>query len=76
MAFLEVSDLKAFYGQTEALHGLDFSLEEGSITAILGANGAGTGLGSRACGTAAAGSATQNEVAKKNTARRSSPSSS
>lgn len=41
MAFLEVSDLKAFYGQTEALHGLDFSLEEGSITAILGANGAG-----------------------------------
>tara|TARA_Y100001934_G_C12349911_1_gene774773 strand:- start:859 stop:1569 length:711 start_codon:yes stop_codon:yes gene_type:complete len=41
MAFLEVSGLKAFYGQTEALHGLDFSLEEGSITTILGANGAG-----------------------------------
>ena len=41
MAFLDVSGLKAFYGQTEALHGLDFSLEEGSITTILGANGAG-----------------------------------
>jgi branched-chain amino acid transport system ATP-binding protein len=41
MAFLEVSGLKAFYGQTEALHGLEFALEEGSITTILGANGAG-----------------------------------
>ncbi|MCH9673202.1 MAG: ABC transporter ATP-binding protein [Gammaproteobacteria bacterium] len=41
MAFLEVRDLKAFYGQTEALHGLGFDLEEGSITTILGANGAG-----------------------------------
>ena len=41
MAFLEVRGLKAFYRQTEALHGLDFELEEGSITTILGANGAG-----------------------------------
>jgi branched-chain amino acid transport system ATP-binding protein len=41
MAFLEVKGLKAFYRQIEALHGLDFSLEEGSITTILGANGAG-----------------------------------
>ena len=41
MAYLEVSGLKAFYGQTEALHGLEFALEEGSITTILGANGAG-----------------------------------
>ncbi|MEM7252525.1 MAG: ABC transporter ATP-binding protein [Pseudomonadota bacterium] len=41
MAYLEVSNLKAFYGQTQALHGLGFSLEEGSITTILGANGAG-----------------------------------
>ena len=41
MALLEVSKLEAFYGQTQVLRGLDFSLEEGGITAILGANGAG-----------------------------------
>ena len=41
MAFLEVKGLEAFYGQTQALHGLDFELEEGGITTILGANGAG-----------------------------------
>jgi branched-chain amino acid transport system ATP-binding protein len=38
---LEVRNLHAGYGPTEVLHGLDFSLEEGSITALLGANGAG-----------------------------------
>ena len=41
MAYLEVSGLKAYYQQTQALYGLDFELEEGSITTILGANGAG-----------------------------------
>ncbi len=41
MALLEVSQLEAFYGQTQVLRGLDFSLEEGGITTILGANGAG-----------------------------------
>ena len=41
MALLEVSRLHAAYGQTRVLHGLDFSMEEGSITALLGANGAG-----------------------------------
>ena len=41
MAFLEVKGLKAFYRQVEALHGIDFELEEGGITTILGANGAG-----------------------------------
>ena len=41
MAFLEVSGLKAYYRQTQALFGIDFTLEEGSITTILGANGAG-----------------------------------
>ena len=41
MALLEIHGLKAYYGQTQALYGLDFSLEEGSITTILGANGAG-----------------------------------
>jgi branched-chain amino acid transport system ATP-binding protein len=38
---LEVRDLHAGYGPTEVLHGLDFAIEEGSITALLGANGAG-----------------------------------
>ncbi|MEK9828784.1 MAG: ABC transporter ATP-binding protein [Rhodospirillales bacterium] len=38
---LEVKGLKAFYRQTQALYGVDFELEEGSITTILGANGAG-----------------------------------
>ncbi|MCA8926863.1 MAG: ABC transporter ATP-binding protein [Alphaproteobacteria bacterium] len=41
MAFLEVKGLKAYYRQVEALHGIDFELDEGSITTILGANGAG-----------------------------------
>ena len=41
MAFLEVKGLKAYYRQVEALHVIDFSLDEGSITTILGANGAG-----------------------------------
>lgn len=40
-ALLEVQGLRAFYGQTQALHGLDFAVEEGGITALLGANGAG-----------------------------------
>jgi branched-chain amino acid transport system ATP-binding protein len=38
---LEVRDLHAGYGPTEVLHGLNFAIEEGSITALLGANGAG-----------------------------------
>ena len=38
---LEVSGLNAAYGATQVLHGIDFSLEAGHITAILGANGAG-----------------------------------
>ena len=40
-ALLEVADLHAAYGPTRVLHGISFSLEEGSITALLGANGAG-----------------------------------
>ena len=38
---LEVEGLCAFYGQTQALFDVDFALERGQITAILGANGAG-----------------------------------
>ncbi|HEU5178650.1 MAG TPA: ABC transporter ATP-binding protein [Burkholderiales bacterium] len=41
MALLEVSGLRAAYGQTRVLHGIDFTLQESSITALLGANGAG-----------------------------------
>ncbi len=41
MPLLEVEDLKAYYGQTRALHGVSFSLEQGGITTLLGANGAG-----------------------------------
>jgi len=40
-AILEVDGLEAFYGPTQALHGVSFALEEGGITTILGANGAG-----------------------------------
>jgi len=38
---LEVRGLHAGYGPTEVLHGLDFAIEEGTITSLLGANGAG-----------------------------------
>ena len=41
MKLLEVENLHASYGATRVLHGLGFSLDEGSITALLGANGAG-----------------------------------
>ncbi len=40
-ALLQVEGLKAFYGPSEALHGIGFSLAHGGITTILGANGAG-----------------------------------
>jgi len=38
---LDVRGLHASYGATHVLHGLDFAVEEGGITTILGANGAG-----------------------------------
>src|SRR5438046_3440027 len=41
MALLEVKGLRASYGPTRVLHGIDFAIDEGSITAVLGANGAG-----------------------------------
>ena len=40
-ALLETRGLKAFYGPTQVLHGLDIAVEEGGVTALLGANGAG-----------------------------------
>jgi branched-chain amino acid transport system ATP-binding protein len=41
MALLEAAGLHASYGQTRVLHGISFSMEEGTITTLLGANGAG-----------------------------------
>ena len=40
-AVLQVKGLKAYYGQTQALHDVSFELEQGGITTLLGANGAG-----------------------------------
>jgi branched-chain amino acid transport system ATP-binding protein len=40
-ALLEVSNLHAAYGLTRVLHGISFTMQEGSITTLLGANGAG-----------------------------------
>ena len=40
-ALLEVSKLHAAYGPTRVLHGISFSMEQGTITTLLGANGAG-----------------------------------
>jgi branched-chain amino acid transport system ATP-binding protein len=41
MAWLDAADLHAAYGQTRVLHGMNFGMEEGTITTLLGANGAG-----------------------------------
>jgi len=41
LALLEVRALRASYGQSEALHGIDLLVERGAVVALLGANGAG-----------------------------------
>jgi branched-chain amino acid transport system ATP-binding protein len=41
MALLETRDLTAFYGDFQALYGIDTRLEAGETLAIIGANGAG-----------------------------------
>ena len=38
---LQLSNVHAFYGDSHILHGIDFSLEEGHVLALLGRNGAG-----------------------------------
>ncbi len=41
MSVLEVQDVKARYGQIEALHGISLHVDEGEVVVVLGANGAG-----------------------------------
>ncbi|MCC8123409.1 MAG: ABC transporter ATP-binding protein [Oscillospiraceae bacterium] len=41
MSMLEVRDLMVSYGDFQAIHGLSLDVEEGSIVALIGANGAG-----------------------------------
>jgi len=38
---LEVMDLRAGYGRVEVLHGIDLTVERGSVVALMGPNGAG-----------------------------------
>jgi branched-chain amino acid transport system ATP-binding protein len=38
---LSARQLSAFYGSTRVLHGIDFDIVDGNVTAFLGANGAG-----------------------------------
>jgi len=40
-AILDLRMVKAFYGQSEVLHGIDLVVEEAGMTVLLGANGAG-----------------------------------
>jgi branched-chain amino acid transport system ATP-binding protein len=41
MTLLDVSGLTAGYGPVRVLHGVDFTIDEGEVVVILGANGAG-----------------------------------
>jgi len=48
---LQAENLDAWYGSTQVLHGLSFSMAPGSIATLLGANGAGKTTALRAlCG--------------------------
>src|SRR5690349_2390244 len=40
-ALLQTEGLTAFYGDAQALFGIDFRLDRGEVVAIIGANGAG-----------------------------------
>ncbi len=41
MNLLTTQELTAFYGDFQALYGIDFAIDEGEVVAIIGANGAG-----------------------------------
>ncbi len=48
MSLLEIQNLKVAYGGIEALKGISFSVEEGQIVTLIGANGAGKSTALRA----------------------------
>src|SRR4029078_13097059 len=41
MAFLEVDDIKTFYGNIQALKGVSLEVQEGECVTLIGSNGAG-----------------------------------
>jgi branched-chain amino acid transport system ATP-binding protein len=41
MALLEVSDIRTFYGNIEALKGISLTVDEGEVVTLIGSNGAG-----------------------------------
>jgi branched-chain amino acid transport system ATP-binding protein len=41
MTLLEVSDIRTFYGNIEALKGISLTVEEGEVVTLIGSNGAG-----------------------------------
>ena len=41
MSFLEVSDIKTYYGNIQALKGISLTVEEGECVTLIGSNGAG-----------------------------------
>ena len=41
MSFLEVRNLYKSFGETQVLRGIDFSMEEGEVVAVLGSSGGG-----------------------------------
>jgi branched-chain amino acid transport system ATP-binding protein len=46
---LELSGVKAAYGEIEVLHGVDLSLQQGQVVALLGPNGAGKSTTVKVC---------------------------
>ena len=41
MAMLEIQDIEVYYGMIQAIKGVSFSVEQGEVIALIGANGAG-----------------------------------
>jgi branched-chain amino acid transport system ATP-binding protein len=47
MAFLEVDDIKTYYGNIQALKGVSLEVNEGECVTLIGSNGAGSASASR-----------------------------